>query len=194
MVDARRLVDGLRDLVLGKSPVTAADLHAGGQTAQIPFPGTAGGLVEVVEVEDETAFGREEEAEVVDVCIAHGLHVEAGGYRARQVGGHDGGPGAVEGERGGAHTLVPDGQQFRDAAALILPDLSKRVRPTLLPGQRGLAAAGHGLTQRLSLCEAHGRVLVQPGHRCMRKKRMKFHGSHLRIFAYPGQTRPGGIG
>ena len=48
----------------------AGHIHAGGQPLQVPLPGTEGGLVKIVKVEDHVMLRRAIHAKVVDVRIA----------------------------------------------------------------------------------------------------------------------------
>ena len=55
--------------------------------------------------------------------------VQTGRRAAGQVGGHDDGAAAVEGERGGRHPGVPQWQQSRDPGGLLGEQSGDRVGP-----------------------------------------------------------------
>ncbi len=58
--------------------LAAGEDEAGGHALEVPLEGTADGLVEVVDVEDEAAVGRGEGAEVAHVRVAAELGDDAG--------------------------------------------------------------------------------------------------------------------
>ena len=89
-------------------------LQAGRQPLHVPFPGRGQRLVEVVDVEDQPALGRAEEAEVGQVRVPARLHDHPGGRGAGQVAGHGQGRAAVVRERGLHHPAVPHRDQVRD--------------------------------------------------------------------------------
>ena len=63
---------------LPREPVAAAgDLDAGRQPLDVPLPRAGQGLVEVVDVEHQSALGRAEDAEVRQVRVAAQLHAQA---------------------------------------------------------------------------------------------------------------------
>ena len=72
-------------------------------------------LVEVVDVEDQMALGRGEDAEVHEMAIAADLDVEARGRRGCEVGGHDRGGAAIEGEGRLAHAAIANRDEMRHA-------------------------------------------------------------------------------
>ena len=57
-----------------EAPIASGDLEAGHQPLHVPLPGAGQRLVEVVDVEDQTAFGRSEHAEVGEMGITTALH------------------------------------------------------------------------------------------------------------------------
>ena len=62
--------------VVRDTVVAAGDHEAGRQALDVPFPGRRQSLVEIVEVEDQVALGRGKQAEVGQVAIAAGLHLD----------------------------------------------------------------------------------------------------------------------
>src|ERR1700734_3801188 len=60
------------------------------QTFQIPLPRPGNCLVEVVDAEDEVAFGGSKDAEVGDVHVAAELNLKAGDWRRGKILRHDG--------------------------------------------------------------------------------------------------------
>ncbi len=106
-----------------------------GEAFEVQLEGAADGLVEVIDVECEVARWIGEEgvgtcgkgAEVEDVGVAAELGEDAGVGMAGEVGGHDGHGAAEEAEGTGCHTLVLDGEQCGDAAALRLAEERERV-------------------------------------------------------------------
>ncbi len=73
-------------------------------------------LVEVVDVEDDVALRRGEAPEVREMAIPAGLDSEPGDGRDGEIGGHDAGGPAVEGERRLQHAAVANWDEFRHAA------------------------------------------------------------------------------
>ncbi len=89
---------------------------AGGKPLQVPLEGTADGLIEVVDVEDEAAVGRGECAEVADVGVSADLINDAGVGQGGEIGGHDGDGSAKVAEGRREHAFVLEGDELRDAA------------------------------------------------------------------------------
>ena len=137
---AHRVPVGARGRLRHRPPPLAADAvfaggdrEAGGEPLDVPLPRPRQRLVEVVEVEDEAAVGRREDAEVGEVGVAAGLDPQAGGGRCREIGRHHGGGAAEEGERRGRHPAVADRDQLRDPGdRLSLEDRDGVLAP--LPG------------------------------------------------------------
>ena len=71
----------------GEVAVSPGDLKAGGEALDVPLPWPREGLVEVVDVHDQAAIGRGEDAEVREVGIAAGLDPQPGvsGVLARSI-------------------------------------------------------------------------------------------------------------
>jgi hypothetical protein len=84
--------------------------EAGGETLDVVLEGTADGLVEVIDVEDQAAVEGGVGSEVEDVGVAAELGGDAGVGMAGEVGGHDGDGAAKEAEGAGGHALVLDGE------------------------------------------------------------------------------------
>jgi len=75
-------------------------------------------LVEIVDVEQELAFGAGKAAEVRSVAIAAGLHSNSGGGSFREIPGHHCRRTAEKCKRGLAHAAVTDGQKVGEAASI----------------------------------------------------------------------------
>ncbi len=90
-------------------PIGSRDQHEGGDEAfDVPFPGRRQRLVQIVDVEQQSAFGRREAAEIEQVRVAADLNVDAGGRRVGKVGRHHPGRAAIEGERRLQHPSIPE--------------------------------------------------------------------------------------
>ena len=114
---------------LAREAVVIGSHHDARRQAQhVPLERCGMGLIEVVDVEGHRAFGRGEHAEVGDVGIAAGLHVDAARGHARQVRGHDQGRAAVERERRRQHPSVPDGHEAGRPPGRLLKDQGHRIR------------------------------------------------------------------
>ena len=101
---------------LRREPVLpGGDDQAGRQPLDVPLERPGQGLVEVVDVEDQPALGRAEQAEVRQVRVAAHLHGQPG--RVGEVAGHRQGRAPVEGEGGLQHPPVADRHQFRQRVA-----------------------------------------------------------------------------
>ena len=127
----------------GEAVVARRDLEAGRQPLDVPLPRARQGLVEVVDVEDEPALGRLEEAEVHQVRVAAELGDEAGLRGAEEVGGHQQRAAAVERAGRDEHAPVADGDEIGDPVGRLLLEQADRVRPVRprRPGARGRSAA-----------------------------------------------------
>ncbi len=116
-----RLPSTLRRRSLRENPLTrpATDrLAASRLTSHSHGPGD--GLVEVVEVEEQPAFGRGEQPEVRQVRVTAQLHRRPEtGAAARSI-GHPAGVAAEERERGRHHPAVPHRHQLGNAGARLL--------------------------------------------------------------------------
>lgn len=138
------------------------------QTFQIPLPGRPGGLVEIVEVEHERALRRGVEAEVRDVGVSARGDVDGGRGIAGEVGRHDRGSPAVEGERRSGHPLDPQGDEFGHAGRVLRVQDPERVAP--LDGQGSEFTTRDVLTHLLPAGAALGgggrRVPRDVGARC----------------------------
>ena len=94
--------DGLERRVgarrLGEPCLASGEDDTGAEPLDIPFPGAGNRLVEVVHIEEEIAFGRGGETEVLEMRVATGLHDETGDRSGGEVSGHDRRRTAEEGE------------------------------------------------------------------------------------------------
>ena len=98
-----------------EAAVAGGDLEARGEALDVPLPRPRQRLVEVVDVEDEAPLRRLVETEVHQVGVAAELRRQPGVGRAGEVGRHDQGAAAVEGERRGEHAPVADGHELGGA-------------------------------------------------------------------------------
>ena len=99
ITEIRRRQDGSIDLLVRQLVVPAGDGHARRESLDIPFERTRVCLVEVVEVEHESAVGPIEETEVRQMSVAAELGREIGRRCVREVGSLHRGRPPVEGER-----------------------------------------------------------------------------------------------
>ena len=98
-----------------QAELAAGDRDARREPLDIPLPRTACGLVEIVDVEHQLAVGRSETAEVRQVRITAQLDRRARPRRLGEVGGHQSGSAAEEGERRRQHPPVPNWHQLGHA-------------------------------------------------------------------------------
>ena len=149
---------------VGEAPVAAGHLEAGRQALDVPLERSRQGLVEVVDVEVQAPLGGAEDAEVRQVGVAAELDAQAAGRRGGQVGGHDQGRPAVEGEGRDQHAPVADGHELGHAGLRLALEQGDRVRALRAGVELGVGRAGHvgarGLAARHPL--GHGEVL-HPG-------------------------------
>ena len=138
--------------------MSGADREAGGQAFDVPFPGADQRLVEVVEVEDEPPVRRVEEAEVGEVGVAADLGPEAARWGGGQVGRHDVGGAAVEGEHAGGHAAVAERHQRLEAAHVGRLDHRHGVRAIVAGGPAACEERGTSLRhQAVGLAVRDGR-------------------------------------
>ena len=144
--------------VLGvEAAVAAGDREARDEPLDVPLERAGKRLVEVVDAEDQAPVGRGERAEVREVRVAAELRVQARPRRPAEIGGHDRGRAAIEGERRDQHPPVADRHQLRHPRLRLLLDDGDRVAPPArrLPagvgGARDLGARGLALGRSLGL-------------------------------------------
>ena len=136
--------------------MVSGDDNAGREPLDVPLPGSRQGFVEIVDVEENVALRRGETAEIHQVSVAAGLHAKSGRRGRRQIGRHDRGRAAIEGERRLGHAGEADRDQFRDAAFVGLAQKLDRIAPIL--GR--LPAAMRGARRRVAQRLACGAPLV----------------------------------
>jgi hypothetical protein len=107
------------------------DDNAGRQPLNVPLPGRRQGFVEIVDVEEDVALGRRETAEIHQVSVAAGLHAKSGRRGRREIGRHDRGGAAIEGERRLGHAGEAQRDQFGDAAFVSLVQKLDRIASIL---------------------------------------------------------------
>ena len=76
----------------------SGDDNTGRKPFHIPLPRSRQGFVEIVNVEEDVALRRGETAKIHKVSVAAGLHAKSGLRGRRQIGRHDRGRAAIEGE------------------------------------------------------------------------------------------------
>src|SRR5207249_5199882 len=145
-IRARCTADDVGTLLGGEPVFATRDRQARGETLQVPFPRSAGRLVEIVDVEQELSLRRGEETEVRDVRVAARLNDEPRTRCRGEIGNHEVRGAAVERERRSEHPSVPDRNEFRYAALGLLLQESHRIRaagwgfPAGVAGARNLGA------------------------------------------------------
>ena len=122
------LVDRLALLGV-EATIASGDGEAGHQPLDVPLERAGQRLVEVVDAEDQLPVRGGEDTEVGQMRVAAQLHRQVGAWRARQVGGHQVGGTAVEGERRDQHSAVTDRDQLRHPTCGLLLEQANRVRP-----------------------------------------------------------------
>ena len=113
----------------GEAAAPSHDLKTGGQALQVPLPRTRERLVEVVDVEDELAFGRAEQAKVQQMRITAELHGDVRSGSCRQVGGHDQCRPSIEGEGRDQHPSIADRNQLGHSGGALFIQERDGVRP-----------------------------------------------------------------
>ncbi len=128
---------------LAEAVVARRDGEARGHARDVVLERAGQRLVEVVEVEEQGALGRGEDAEVGEVRVAAELRREAGPGRVLEVGGHDPRRPAVEGERRDQHAPVAHGHQVGLASGVLFFQQRDRIGAVRrrLPAWRGWTAA-----------------------------------------------------
>ena len=144
----------LTGLRIGAAIVAGRHGKARGQALDIPLPRRRQRFVEVVDVQNQVALRRGEDAEVQQMAVAAGLHSQAGAGERGQVVSHQSRRTAQEGERAAQHAPITDGDQIRHAMPIRffedvdgVASLGRR-----FPG--GVALARQLLAQRLALRHA----------------------------------------
>ena len=126
------------------------------ETFQVPFPRPWNRLVEIVDAEDEVAFGRGEDAEVRHVHVAAKLNLQATDRRWAEVLSHDRRSAAQKGKGRRQHSSVSHGNQFMESG----PGLRfKNFDRILSVWQRFVfrqAGPGHSCAQALTSFHAIG--------------------------------------
>ena len=128
-------------LGLGEAVVPGGDGEAGGHPFHVVLERPGQGLVEIVQVEQQSPLRGGEHPEVRQVRVPAQLAGQPRGRGAGQVGGHDLRRAPVEGERGHHHPAVPDRDQVRLPGGVLLLQQRDRVRPV---DRRHPPACGRG--------------------------------------------------
>ena len=130
--------------------MTSRDDNAGREPLNVPLPGGRQSFVEIVDVEEDVALRRCETAEIHQMSVAAGLHAKSGRGRRGQIGRHDCGRAAIEGERRLDHTGEAQRDQFGDAAFVSLAQKLDRIAPTLGRSPTAMRGARRRVAQRLA--------------------------------------------
>ncbi|CAB5004703.1 unannotated protein [freshwater metagenome] len=109
-----------RDRLGWEAAIAAGEDEGGREPQDVPFEGPRIGLVEVVDVEDDAAIRRCEEAEIRQMGVAAELGHQAGVRHCREVLGHDARAAAVEGEGGDRHPGMPERKERLDSDDLLV--------------------------------------------------------------------------
>ena len=96
--------------------MAGGDDDAGRQALDVPLPGSGQSFIEIVDVEEDVALRRGEAAEIHKVSVAAGLHAKSGRRGRREIGRHERGRPAIEGERRLGHAGEADRDQLLDSA------------------------------------------------------------------------------
>ena len=159
-IGPRRGEHDLASLLAREPSVPAPDLETRGQPFDVPLPRSGEGFVEVVDVDDQAAVRRRVGAEVREVSVPARLHPEPGAGRLSEVGRHDRGGAAIEGEGGDEHPAVAQGDEIGDPIRRLALEHVDRVGPV---GRRlpfAVAGARRALARRLARRRSFGRGLL----------------------------------
>ena len=137
-------------LLRGEVAVAPGDREARREALDVPLPGPRKGLVEVVDVQHQTAIGGGEDAEVREVGIAACLDAQPGLGGLREVHRHDRRGAAKERERRGQHPPVADRHELRDAALGLVLEHLDRISPARCRLPFPVARARNLLPRRLA--------------------------------------------
>ena len=109
--------------LFGISPVATekerGNRGARGQPLEIPFPRPGKNLVEIVDCENEVALRRREQAEIHQMHIAAGHHLEIGARRVREISRHDRSASPQKRERRSQHTCHSHRHELLDAGGIL---------------------------------------------------------------------------
>jgi hypothetical protein len=152
--------------------LTPREHDRGGKPLEVPLPRAEHGLVEVVQIDDQTAPRIAVQPEIGRMCIAAELGAHPGHRRPHQVVGHQPGRTAQERERCGSHPPHPDRREAGHSAPVRLLDRTHGVGPTRWKDQRIVRDPGHPVAQRLArpprrpwgVFRRIGRASGEPGH------------------------------
>ena len=126
-VGAHRGECGVASVGLAEAVVARRDREARRHPLQVVLERAGQRLVEVVQVEQQLPLGGREHAEVRQMGVAAELNLQAGPGRVLQVGGHDLGRAAVEGERRDQHPPVAHRHQVGLTGRILLLEQRDRV-------------------------------------------------------------------
>jgi hypothetical protein len=176
--------EDLAPLLPAEPVLPAGNRKAGGQSFDVPLERAWVSLVEVVDVEHEATFGRLEDAEVAEMCVATQLDVEPRVGRTSQVGRHQERAPAVERERRRHHPAIPDRDQLRN--------------PRRRLGLQELYRVGSPVDQKFALGLARHRLARSPSpSNTLRPRRVKHlvlcHIEPLRLERLPKSRLRAGI-
>ncbi len=139
-VGAHRSARRLARVGLAEAVVARRDGEARGHARDVVLERAGQGLVEVVEVEEQGALRRGEDAEIGEVGVAAELRHKAGPRRVFEVGGHDPRRASVEGERRDQHAPVADGHEVGLSSCVLF--FQQRDRVGAVRGRLPVGVAG----------------------------------------------------
>jgi hypothetical protein len=161
-------------LGLSEAVIPRGDHHAGGEALDVPLERSRQCLVEVVDVEHETAIRRGEHPEVQEMRVAAGLNADVGSRRVREVPRHLGCRAAEVGERRREHPPVANLDYVGQAAASLslerlhgIGPVGRRI-PFAMAGPGNVLASGASqpapLLRRQHLVRRRDDAWSDPGH------------------------------
>jgi hypothetical protein len=149
---------GLIALFGREATLASGDHHARCQAFDIPLEWRRQRLIEVVDIEDEPALGRGEDAEVQHVRIATRLYPQPADGSVGKILSHDRGGSAEERQRRSHHALMADRQELRHPPSLLLLQNEDRITPAGRRVPSRMLGARHALAQRPAM--------LPPAFRC----------------------------
>ena len=137
LIDSRYEVGGLDRhfacLIVLETAPSGCDDEARGEPLQIPFEWCGQGLVEIVDIEDESSLRRGEAAEIHQMTIAARLNDYSAGWRAREVVRLYCGRASKVCKRGLSHPPVPNRDQILEPVFVLSFDHCDDISLVALP-------------------------------------------------------------
>ena len=151
---------GLDAPALGHSAFASGEDQAGGEAFEIPFPRTGDGLVEIIYVHDDVTVRRPVQAEVRRMRVTAQLRCQSGDRSSGEVGSHQTGGAAEEGERRGDHPTDPQWDEMCQPALVVGLDEVEHIR-SVGAGRGVIVCTGrHGCLQRVPTRDDVVRVIL----------------------------------